>query len=177
MWKGDGHCRWNQAPKLIQKLAIHEAPSEVNTTLEGTTCSRLKLDYFSKSNFFLMNKNATCKFQDQCCHLRDLSSNLQTTIKCVVIFSKKCRIQTFNGKAGVCKKIQLLLNLSLYHALNTSMYKLRNIWLSADIVQLAFYKPTSCKSLACKHRQFLSLMEQLYWECVVYSFISNRLPR
>ena len=76
--------------------------------------------------------------------LRQQSSGLS-------LFSKKCRIQTFNGKAGVCKKILVLLNLPLYQDLNTRILKIRIFaFMSADC------GPTSGRKLAYKRGQFLS---------------------
>ena len=58
-----------------------EAPSDGNTTLDGSTYPRWKMFCFSWLYFFLAYENGTGYIRDQCCHLQGDGASL-TAQKC-----------------------------------------------------------------------------------------------
>ena len=71
--KGASLVLWNQVD-----LSGIEAPSHVNTTLDGSTYSGWKMCHSSQVNCFLVNKNASGYIWDQCCHLQSVAASLFT---------------------------------------------------------------------------------------------------
>ena len=61
---------------LVGNVISNEAPSDVNTTLDGSTYPGWKMFRFSLI-FFLANENGTGYFRDQCCHLQGDGASLE----------------------------------------------------------------------------------------------------
>ena len=80
----------------------NEAPSDVNTTLDGSTYPRWKMFRFSYFYFFHANEIGTGHIRDQCCHLQGDGASLkdshlllsfQTSSSCV---QRKNKLEIFD---------------------------------------------------------------------------------